>query len=375
MSTTTTTVGARSVGDLIVLTPHLLGYHPTESLVVYIMRGRRVGPLLRLDLSPGRLSEADDDAVERALTALGGMGSEGLVVAFESWPGQSSAVDQRVREVADELGLELEDTVRVRDGRWRRHVDGEEVGGGPIPAATDVPGVSEFVLRGSAPLASRAEVGELLRGVRGDVHAVAAHLRRLRARSALADLVSPIGHRVRDVDAAFTAWRAVLDPSREPDPATLALAVRALDDVDVRDELVTWLAPEHGPDSKALPDHVRGRAACVLGRRGDVEDREIEQVLTRAVQSTPDPDRAPVLVLLGLCAWSFGDATRAAEAIERALQLDPEHRLGLLLRQLLIACVPPRRHDTGPGSASPDPHASAGLRPRDVGPARGHAAL
>lgn len=344
-TTTTTIVGARGVGDLIVLTPHLLGYHPTESLVVYVLRGRRVGPLLRLDLVPGSLGEAESHAVDRALAALAGMGSEGIVVAFEAWPGQSRATDERVREIADELGLALGDTVRVRDDRWCWHIDDEEVGGGPVPAATDVPGVSDFVLHGSAPLASRAEVGGLLRRVRGDVDAVAAHLRRLRAKTALADIVSPIGHRERDVDAAFEAWRAVLDPRRDPDPATLAIAVRALDDLDVRDELIAWLAPEHGPDPQALPDHVRGHAADVLGPRTDLGDRDIAQRLTLVVQSTPDPDRAPVLVLLGLCAWSVGDATRATEAIERALELDPEHRLGLLLRQLLIACVPPRGHD------------------------------
>src|SRR5699024_8897237 len=46
--------------DLIPMVPHLLGFSPQESLVVLCFHGKRLGPLMRVDLPP--LDEAAETA-------------------------------------------------------------------------------------------------------------------------------------------------------------------------------------------------------------------------------------------------------------------------------------------------------------------------
>lgn len=354
LSRMTVIAGARDMGELVVLIPHLLGYHPEPGLVLVGLNGRRVGPVLRLEVPEGTDTPGVDPAMDPALRRLARHCEHALVVVFERWAGQSEPLERLVRAHAAAVFLDLDDTVRVLGGRWCRLVDaaggvgglwaGERVEeeGGPVPAESHVPGAAEFVVRGSAPLSSRDEIAVLLHRRTGDTAAVCALLGRARRRTLLTEAATPRSPRIPDPESALTAWRRVLAPAQIGEtggftqtlPAhTVAAAVRALDDIELRDELFGWICPHLAADPDLLPARVRGLARRHLGPR--TPDRDVQRALLLLVQHTPEPDRAPVLTALGLCSWGLGDGAMAREAVVAALEVRP----GYTMAQLLLRAI------------------------------------
>lgn len=362
----------RDYGELAVVIPHLLGYHPDESLVLLGRRDRRVGPIARHDLpAAGRPLPEDLSHLDLAIGRIAEAVPEAMIVSFEGYPGQSEALAARVRRRALAAGLDVLDVVRVYGRRWSVVVDGRTVARGKVPAEVDVPAVAEFLLDGSAPLPARTQVGALVRSVRGDVDRVADLLDGLRAdprgwRGVALGVGEP---RLRDVDGVYAAWRAVLEPALpdgagvpggELDPAVVAAAVHGLDDLLIRDEIFGWLnssyaVPRHQPDDQpdgrrdgqpddrlggGLPPDLRGRSVSAFGSRRSVGGKALVHRLLHLVQATPMDDRAPVLTGLGVCAWGTGDGTMAREALEAALTLEPEYVLADLLLTAVDVCLP-----------------------------------
>lgn len=364
---------ARDIADLIVLIPHLLGFHPAQSIVVLGLTGNRIGPTLRYDLPPpgAPMSPEDVDELERAMTALAQHCPAAMVFAFDEHGGHAAGVETQLHEVAEELDLEIVDTVLVCEGRWRRVVRGRVVESGRVPAEADVPGLAEFMIEGSAPLASRTDIPVMLRATCGDIAATDALLVQRWDDASLWRGLSfgPGGlMRLRDVDGAFAAWRRVLAPALvapppdgagnpdgtaddgmgegvlgELDPLTVAVAVYALADRTLRDEIFGWLNPVYRVPDKDMPAYVRGRALATFGPRDAVSAKHLEQRLLVLTQSTPHPDRAPVLTGLGTCAWLAGNTALAGEALQLALALQPEYALAHLLLTAVRAYLPPHQ--------------------------------
>ncbi|MEW1955298.1 DUF4192 domain-containing protein [Terrabacter sp. NPDC080008] len=206
------------------------------------------------------------------------------------------------------------------------------------------------------------------------------------------------------VDESLTAWAAVLHGAADAADLhdLLPALVGPLRDVQVRDALVGWLCPGSVPlqgfpeelllllaellgpglrlpsaagDDDPLVDAWPGdlgdepdeafEARARLDRldaldgADDVEDLEAaaalegwdEAVASRLVLSrleqvcraTPGAHAAPVLSVLASLAWWVGDGARAGVAVDQALELEPEHRLSLLVRQSLDHGIRPRR--------------------------------
>lgn len=346
----TVIAGARDMGELIVLIPHLLGYHPEPGLVLVGLVDRRVGPLLRLELPDDHVEDpVTDPCLEPALAQLSRSADLGLVLVFEQWAGQSRPMERLIRGRAASTGLHLDKTVRVLDGRWCWVVDGVTQHGGPVPAASRVPAAAEFVVRGSAPLSSRGEVTALITRQIGDLAQVATLLARARRRTLLVEAVRRHGPRSTDLQDALAAWRHVLtvrETAQGLPAPTVATAVRALDDVELRDELYAWISPRFAPEPTMLPARVRGAARAHLGPRTGFDDREVARRLLLLAQHTPGPDRAPVLTALGLCSWSRGDGALAREAVVAALEVRPDYTMAqLLLSAIRHAVRPPGMHD------------------------------
>ena len=72
-----------SPADLVDAVPYLLGFHPTDSIVLIAVRGskRRVGLTLRLDLPA---LAADPDVIGNCIRHLGNAGAEGVLIAVYS---------------------------------------------------------------------------------------------------------------------------------------------------------------------------------------------------------------------------------------------------------------------------------------------------
>jgi hypothetical protein len=307
-----------SPGDVAAAVPLLCGFVTAESLVVVSLRGarRRVGLTARVDLAdaPPLVAELADrlrrDGAERA-----------VVVVVTAQPGRLPHADL-VADVRRELrraGVVPDEQLLVRDGRWWSFTCTGACcppGGTPVPRGTGGAALAaaSLALQGRAVLPSRAALVDGLAPPSGPAGRRAA-ARLLAASTARARTVSRSG-RVAAGRAALSAWRGAARTVAEggPAPDEAAALVVALDDVVVRDEVLTLVLDE-GPALVALLHLLAGSAV-------------------------PPHDTA-LCAVLGWAAYAGGDGALARVALDRALAGDPRHGLARLGRDALDAQVPP----------------------------------
>jgi hypothetical protein len=316
------------LGELIAAIPHLLGFHPAESLVVVSLTTDTpaiVTRIVRVDL-PGptdRASVADEltrVAVRQSLSQVV------LVVV-----GQANAaprlphrglVDQCYRRFT-RAGISVVERLWIattRDsGSWRCYAHRACGGVMPDPRATTL--AATLVYAGIVTDARREDRVATLAPVPADVLTRRAALLAPRATE-----IDPDQGR-RDMalvtDAIDRAAAGIL-PESDQDFVDLA---RALANHNVRDAFVS------------VDDPSRERAATALW-----------QCLTRG---TPAPDRAEPAVLCAFAAYSQGDGVLAGIALEQALVASPQHRLAdLLNRAFAVGMSPDHVRDIGVRAAA-----------------------
>ncbi len=308
--------------QLVACLPHVLGFAPSDSLVLAWFRGGCPESFVTYDLAPLRAAEGDaldrwaDSLVTRAVRE----GVDSLVAVLI--PDPAEPVDDGVRladRVCDRVhraGLPILDLLGVRSGRWRSLYCDDA-------ACCTAAGraLSRQALRRAAAIARR------------DVDASTARRPGIRTRVARdpwavsqVSAVLPVrprrprrGDGWRDA-AIEEVTDLLLGPSGVVEPAQRARVMRALLDVRVRDT-VLW---EIGHASADGVD----RAASALS------------ALTR---SAPDVILAPVATCCAVALWLAGDAAGAIAAVDRALAVEPAYNLAHLVRTALRAGWPPDR--------------------------------
>lgn len=116
--TTTQTLTARGPEDLLGAVPFLLGFHPSDSLVVAVLESSRVSCVARLDLA-----DASSPGVAPQLLApfLGQVGPDARL-AIVGYGDDAVVVPEVVARVAEELPVPHMARIAVSGGRWW-HVD------------------------------------------------------------------------------------------------------------------------------------------------------------------------------------------------------------------------------------------------------------
>jgi hypothetical protein len=319
--------------ELAATVPLLCGFVPDESLVVVCLRRprRRVGLTMRIDLPPPDLADATEhlvtQMVERA--RFDGAASVAFVVYTEvdapGVPGRLPRSDlaDRVVDAMSAVGIDVTERLLVRDGRWWSYgcsgtccpPEGTPLSAQPSGSVALL--AAAQVLDGRAVLPSRSDLvasldppteprtrRELSAGL---ASAVAARRRRVGSEGRVA-----VG---RD---ALLLWRRnverILDDPAGPAPETAAVLAVSLDDVLVRDEVLTWAQTEAEP---------------------------LLALLLRLVRLTPAPHDVAPCTLLGWVAHATGDGALANVALDRALASDPDYGAATLCRDALDAQVPP----------------------------------
>jgi len=318
----------RGPGELAALVPMLCGFVPTESLVVISLRGarNRIGLTMRVDL-PGAAAEAGlvEHVLERL--ALDGGGAAFLAV-YTAGADVAQALPRRALVEAlshgcRRRGVEVHEALLVRDGRWWSYrcddaaccpASGTSLDVAPTAALALV--AAEQVLDGRAVLGSRADLIGSLAGPTGPA-APAAARRLAAAGAARARRVAGEG-RIRVGQDALRRWRQALsaaaDPAVELGPDRLAMLVLSLDDVLVRDELLTW----------ALDD-----------------DAALLRLLLLLARECVPPFDTAICTCIAWVAYLRGNGALANVALDRALAVDPGYAMASLCRQALDGQVPP----------------------------------
>lgn len=311
-------------GELLAVVPYLLGFHPTDSLVMVGLHDQRVGFALRLDLPPdGRTLPAA--TLRWVLSALIAQRLTGIVLVGY---GGAGPVGPPLATLADALraaGLPLIDRLRVAGDRYWSYQCADPQccppAGASYQEARDRV-AAEATLAGLVALPDRAELARQLAPVTGPARVGVEHARQ----------------------QAQARWRSLVDNVATGELAAKVLAVAGtgavhdairryeLPHATLDDDEVAWL----GLVLRELA--VRDEAWRLIDR-GDLHRHR--SLWTDMVRRVPRRDLAAPAALLGYVCWQLGDGALAGIALGRALEVDPGYEMAALLSQAIAAGIPP----------------------------------
>lgn len=288
----------RSVDDLLALARVVLGFEPSDSVVMLTVGAPQTFHA-RVDLphDPDDLDQLVECLAEPAVR------HGAPAVVFLVYTADGTAARQTLRALRrrfERSGIRLLEALRVEPARWYPMLR-DRRGAGTTGVAYDVsahPFVAEAVLSGRVLHGSRAELAATLRPVPERVAAVAAARGERRPGGWVAERLG------RHVDAATV-----------PGDRAAARLLESISDPAVRD--LAWLPIRR----HNAPGHVR--------------------LWTDLVTRAPDDLVPHAAAVLAFAAWVSGDGALAWCAVDRAQEVDPGHSLARLVADMLIAAVSP----------------------------------
>jgi len=302
----------------------LLGYQPTNSVVVVSLKGarRRFGLTVRYDLSV-----ADQDPVGlvdqlAARVRLDGAREVFVIVYADFAP--PSGQELPYRDLADLLEAKwrfpMRDMVYTAAGRWWSYLCDDPA---CCPAeGTEIDQESSVIAQLAA---ERAFAGQAMLTDRAAV-----------VDSVAADDDAGVADRADAIESAIIAGiRVALDTRRK--------RVREL-----IDQLVERFADPRGSvgddetvELAGLMWHVVVRDEVLVQGADKARRETLLRIFRQVVRRVPPPYDAPVCTMLSWFAYADGDGTLANIALDRALSSDPEYSLANLLADGLFRQVPP----------------------------------
>ena len=347
-----------SLAGILAVVPYLLGFHPSNSLVVIGIgppRGQ-IKLAFRYDLpDPPDAVQARDIAAHSVAVLKRQQIDQVIVVGYG--PGtQVTPVAELIRAWTDRAQIKLRDLVRVEDNRyWSYLCEGADccpAEGVPFDAlahpaavALTTAGLPAYpdraaLSRSLAPFTGAAAESMKLateRAMRRGEQLVAAALRPATGNLTGPPASAPAASAPRAARRA-TARRAARDRAMPlfaeagRRAARDAIAIYRAGGQITEDDQIAWL-------SVALTDlRVRDDAWA----RMDPEHRDAHLRLWTDVVRRACPAYVPApAALLAFTAWQSGDGALANIAIERALDADPAYSMALLLAEAIESGLPP----------------------------------
>lgn len=363
----TTIVKAASAAQFLSLIPKMLGYRPSQSLVLVPFSGARSIGAMRFDLP----SDAEADEIARVAATFIGMvcrlpeadGVAAIAYTDEHFAGRGlphADLFDALADRADACGLRMTDALTVAADGWGSHFDPAcPVGGRVLAELADEPRGAEDLSVTAGDQASGAELPHV------DLAEKERTARALASLNAAARVLcgqgEPVGEDPARIDPQALAAACVLDDlptlfeealdwdaeSLAPfDAAALSwcLTRPALRDIalvqwcrgmnagdEAFDAQLRWEAGEEYPAHLAMqmwgegerPDPDRLLAALTL--------------LRRIAAAVPRDARAGVLATCGWLAWALGRSTHAERYAVLACEIEPEHGLSEIVRSFVHA--------------------------------------
>lgn len=298
----TPTLTARSPEDLLAVARVVLGFEPGESVVLLTAGQPSFHARVDLPSSPGDLELVVESLVEPAVRHRV---DAAVLLLYTPDRARARRVARLLRRGLEGHGVRVLEALRADEGRWYplfRDRDGLGASGVPYDVSTH-PFLVAAVLEGRVIHGSRAELARTLDPDPDQVAATTACLP-----------CEPVGP---DWVSACVDRHALAGSS--PGPAESARLLAALADPRLRD--VAW--------GGFTRDEARDQVRLWSG-------------LVRAAPTELVPNAAAVLAL---AAWLAGDGALAWCALDRALEVDPDHTLAELVAGLLLRAVPPGEWD------------------------------
>jgi hypothetical protein len=324
--------------DLLQAVPYLLGFHPTESLVVLGLDDRQLVVTARMDLP----DLAEPRALGQLVAALARGGASELVAVVygeggpvtdisagrrgRSWQLPWAGLLPALAEECDRAGCELGDVLYVTAGRWWSYLcDADQCcprPGNPLPQAPSQ-FVTEATFAGMVALPDRASLVATLDPVEPERLAAMAELVGAEDRRGVAEIASGRGER-----AARSVKRAIFAAARRADAAATAETDWVLSDDDV------------ARFGSALSQTSVRDPVWIAVDAGRLDGRPLWRELARRL---PGRYAAAPLFLFGWGSWRAGNGALASIAADRAVERDPEYGAADLLRAALTYGLSPHQ--------------------------------
>ncbi|QFZ17513.1 DUF4192 domain-containing protein [Saccharothrix syringae] len=307
-------------GDLIAAVPHLLGFHPADSLVLLAVERGEVALTLRVDLPapdhPDGLAERlvpplarHPGAVAVAVVVGGGSGDPPEDLPHDALVDD---LEEALRAVGTPLVLAVWTRATARAEPWFDYHDAGTRG--VVPDPTSTPLAAATAARGYVTHPSREAMAGLLAP---DPPELLSHRSELLDRRAMGAARPDPGVRARHRDLVRAEVVRAAGRKRPLTDEEVADLAHALGDPWVRDASLAHCVGEHAGSAEVL--------------------------WTELTRACPAPERAEPATLLAFSAYLRGMGSLASMALERAEEAHPGHRLSELLREALDTGLPPDR--------------------------------
>lgn len=301
--------------DLLATVPFLVGYHPTNSLVVISLKDQALGMAMRVDYP----MEPDLDQIDSLSDHLLKEGADGaLIVAYlPDGVFDSEYLLAPLREAITLRNISLRECIEVRHGRWRSSICTDPKccppDGSAMPEIDSSRIAAEQVAQGKVlPFSDLKQLNESIAAEVVDIE--------------LTNLINQIPQIDYEADG-------VKDRQREG-----AIAVNDLAQVFARYGICN--------DKKLI--------ALVLARLMDLQVRDYAMGITNSenieelwsmwrwlLRIAPSGFVAPVASLFSAVSYERGDGALAQRALDRAFLDDAKYPLAKLLRRVYAAGWPP----------------------------------
>lgn len=324
----TSTLKLRTPSDIVDAVPHLVGFQPENSLVCMSLRGprKRLGVVSRADLPPVRFARQFATETARYLDHDGAQHVIAVFYPPDEGPknGRLIALVPALEKALDKRRINLIEVLCVYDGRWWSLLcDDDECcppDGTPIDQRRTSLVAAEMAASGRVVFKSRAELERTLEPLRGAAaRDMRAELSRVRSdvqrRIAAGQRAEVAAESIAFYDAAVRVRQEVAETATSIRSDDAARLIVALDDVLVRDHILTWAE----------------------GERAEALQRLLGELAPRAMKG----HEAPVLTAYALTCYVQGEGAVAGIAVDRALSADPGYNLARLLDDALLRCVNP----------------------------------
>ena len=303
--------------DLLAAIPFLIGYHPSDSLVLVSIKDDCVGMAMRIDY-PIDQSEIAFDLCASHISSDEADGA--LIVAYQ--PRDRSDGDEVLAQTTAALsraGIAIYESILIAEGSYRSLLCHDitccPIDGRPVPPHDSSRIAMESVVAGHPmPFASFAELGSSVRS----------------------NLLAQEEQWLERVQNSY------VDPS-DSDLNNLqrdgATAV-----IDLANDFIT-----HGISTdQDLIAHVLGRLSEIqvrdfaLGSHDGESAVGYQSMWMHLLRSAPPGFVAPVACLAAAIAYEHGDGALARAALDRAFADSPTYSLALLLKRVFSAGWPPQ---------------------------------
>ncbi|MEV4705332.1 DUF4192 domain-containing protein [Actinoplanes sp. NPDC049316] len=326
-----TTLKVRTPAELITAVPYLIGFHPSDSLVVAVVKGSRLAFAARIDLPEAGVPDTEARApVLHLATVVAEQEPEGVtIIGYGDRDRVTPSVQHLSRTLAG-AGVKILDEFRVADGRYWSYLCTEPAccpeEGKPCDPPDSVLAV-EATFAGAVALASRRVLEDRLAAATGDERQAMDEADR-RALSRFRELSGPAAAK-REPSSSPTAKRD-LELVRAGRAAIRHAERTARAGERLTDDEIAWLG--HLMTSVQVRDY-----AWIRSGTADWEISLWSDVVRRV-----DPLRVPAPAsLLAFIAWRAGMGALATIAVERALDADGAYSMAQTMIATLHAAVPP----------------------------------